>query len=75
MNIPGRGSQRGALSALGLAGEIALSIAGPIVGGVILGDHLDRRFGGGGLILAGVVVLSVVLGFYCFYRVISRRVP
>jgi len=75
MKMPDRGSERGALSALGLAGEIALSIAGPIVGGVIAGDYLDRRFGGGGLILAGVVLLSVVLGFYCFYRVVSRRVP
>lgn len=50
------------LSALSLVGQVGFTIAIPIVVGVIAGRYLDNLLGGSGLVLAGIILLSVVSG-------------
>lgn len=50
------------LSAIVLVSQVGLSIVIPIVLGVLIGRHLDSLLGGHGLILAGIILLSVVFG-------------
>ena len=62
------------LRALALVGQVGLTVAIPTVAGVFTGRYLDRRFGGTGLVLVGMLLLGVAVGLYCACRILLREV-
>ncbi|NIA15277.1 MAG: hypothetical protein GWP08_14500 [Nitrospiraceae bacterium] len=56
-----------AMAALGLVGTLGLTVAAPIVAGVLLGVYL-----GGGLILVGTLFLGLIGGLYGAYRIVLK---
>ena len=44
-------SKLSAFTALALAGQLGFAVAVPIVGGVLIGNYLDKRLDAGGVIL------------------------
>ena len=65
MSQPDRESPMSALAALGLVGTLGLTVAVPIVAGVLLGVYL-----GGGLALVGTLFLGLAAGLYGAYRIV-----
>jgi len=64
-----RATWRQALAALTIGWDLAL----PIFGGVLLGHHLDRRWGGGYTFTIGLLVLGLVVGVYNVARTLQRE--
>ena len=65
-----RESETQALSALALVGSVGLTVAMPIVAGVVVGVYL-----GGGLVLIGTLMFGLAGGLYGAYRILIRDVP
>lgn len=70
-----KNSQVKALSALGLVGQVGLTIALCIVAGVFAGVHLDRLAGGSGILLAVAILAGVFAGLYGAFRILTREMP
>lgn len=66
-----RGKKAEGVGALALVGQLGLAVAAPIVLGAFCGAYLEKRYGGGGVILIGGVLGGVVLGFLGAYRIVS----
>lgn len=66
-----RGKNAEGMRALALVGQLGIAMAAPIVMGAFFGAYLEKRYGGGGLILIGGVLGGVVLGMLGAYRIVS----
>jgi F0F1-type ATP synthase assembly protein I len=67
----GDGQERAAARGSGIAYAAGLSIFFSVVTLMGLGWVLDRQFGTGWMMVAGIV-LGAVVGFYQFIRIMSR---
>ena len=61
--------------ALALVTELGLAVVIPIAAGVIIGQYVTQRWGGGGGLLVGFIVLGVLIGAYNFYRLVNKVMP
>jgi len=74
MGTPGKNSYKGALHALALVTELGFAIGLPIVFGAVVGNWLDKRYGGRGVIFLAVFLLGLASGLYSGYRLLRNAV-
>lgn len=74
MATPDKNSSKGIAMALALVTELGFGIGIPIVLGALLGDYLDERYGGRGLIFVAVFLLGLASGLYNGYRLLRSAV-
>ncbi len=60
-------------SGLALMGSVGWVVALPMVAGIFLGFHLDKRFGGGLSFTLGLLVLGLASGLYSAWRFFLRE--
>lgn len=70
-NTPPRGPDIGTLKALALFGQLGLTVSLPLVGGALLGQYLDERWGTRGLVFVGLTLLGLASGLYAAWRQIA----
>ena len=63
------------LSALGLVSQLGLIMAVAIVGGVVVGNYLDRALGTNGLLLVGGILLGIGGGVAGVAAILAKEVP
>lgn len=61
------------LQALSLVTELGVSISLPIVGGVMAGVYLDRRFGTAPKLTLGFIFIGLFAGIFQIVRVIKKN--
>ncbi len=59
------------LGPLGMVTQLGFVFAGPVVGGALGAYYIERRFGGGALVIIAGVLLGVVAGIAGAYRVVK----
>jgi len=74
MGTPGKSSFSGIAQGLALVTGLGLSVGIPIVLGALLGNYLDERYGGRGLLFVVVFLLGLAAGLYNGYRLLRRAV-
>lgn len=70
----GKGPYIGAAQALALVTVLGFAIGVPIVLGAVVGNYLDRRYGGRGIIFAVFFILGLATGLYNGYRLLKNAV-
>lgn len=68
-------TQLSAMAALALVGQLGLTMALPVVAGVIGGALLDKWAGGTGLLVVGGVVVGLLVGILGVYQILARELP
>lgn len=68
---PSDDNQRTNLGPLGMVTQLGFVFAGPVVGGALGAYYIERRFGGGALVIVSGVLLGVVAGIVGAYRVVK----
>ncbi len=58
---------------MSLATEVALMVAVPIVGAVLLGNWVDQKLGTGGLFVILFTIIGSILTIYNLYRFAMRK--
>ncbi len=53
---------------IGLASNLGLTVGVTVFLGVLLGNYLDEKVGGRGILFSIIVVLSVIIGLYSAIR-------
>ncbi len=66
-------SQRTALTALALVGQLGLAVALPMVIGGIAGKYLDEWVDGHGIVLILMLILGIASGLYSAYRILAKE--
>lgn len=61
------------LRLLSLASSFTFIMAGSIAAGYLLGQYLDRRTGGEGLLTVLFIFLGILAGFYNLYRIAGKK--
>ena len=56
---------------VGMVMQLGFVFAGPVVGGALGAYYIERRFGGGALVIVAGVLLGVVAGIVGAYRVVK----
>lgn len=64
---------RNDLQALGLVVSLGLSVAVPLLVGVVLGRFLGGRFGSQAFFVAGGALLGIVSGFIQLFRLLAKK--
>ena len=64
----------GGLSALALIGQVGFVMAFSIVGGVLLGVHLDRWLGTGGIAVILMIFVGIAAGVMGVYRIVVKEI-
>ena len=73
-DMSNRESKLSAFTALALAGQLGFAVAVPIVGGVLIGNYLDRWLGAGGVILVFAILFGVACGVYSGFSLLMKEV-
>ncbi|MGI6575450.1 MAG: AtpZ/AtpI family protein [bacterium] len=55
-----------------LASSLSFIMAGSIATGYLIGQYVDRRVGGDGLLTVLFILLGIVAGFYNVYRTVKK---
>ncbi|MBS4030322.1 MAG: AtpZ/AtpI family protein [Clostridiales bacterium] len=61
------------MSGMGVAINLALTISLPLIGGVLLGQYLGRRFGNEPLFILVCVILGLLVGFRQAIRMLLKK--
>jgi F0F1-type ATP synthase assembly protein I len=75
MTSPEKNHTRGLMAATATALNMGAAVGVPVFLGILAGVYLDKRFGGHGLILSGMLILGVVVGLYGAIRALTKDVP
>ncbi len=60
------------LKYIGLIIRLGLSMALPVLLGILAGKHLDERFGTGNVFLVILIILGIVTSFANLYRYVNK---
>jgi predicted F0F1-ATPase subunit len=60
------------LNSFALLTQIGLTLAIPIIIGIVAGELLDSAFGDGHVFLFSLLAVGLVVGFYAAYRELKR---
>jgi ATP synthase protein I len=63
------------LNDFGLFIQIGLSLALPIIIGVIAGRYLDEKLATGNLLLFTLLIVGIAAGFFITYRTLKNMMP
>ncbi len=72
--MPEPDNRFGYLKAFALLGQLGLYIALPILGGVLIGSHLDSHFSTGGVLTVVGILLGLVSGLRGAYVLIMKSI-
>ncbi len=57
---------------MGLASNLGLTVGVTVFLGVLLGNYLDEKVGGKGILFSIIVILSVIIGLYGAIRAVRK---
>ncbi len=57
---------------MGLASNLGLTVGVTVFLGVLLGNYLDEKVGGKGILFSIIVILSVIIGLYSAVRAVRK---
>ena len=57
---------------MGLASNLGLTVGVTVFLGVLLGNYLDEKVGGKGILFSIIVILSVIVGLYGAIRAVRK---